>query len=271
MVSLNTTAGNSAVLASLRQINRDIATNQTRIGTGLKINKASDNPALFATAQTIRSDIKKQEGLSANIGIAKAKFDAANAGLDKITDIINKIKDVSDAATASDTGATLTAATGKVTSYLAQIAGIAASSGFKGTNLLTSTTAVDVVLSTETSAKITFTPADITAATGVAALTAAAVATAPNIVALSALATTALGEVASYQAQISAFGETVASQLDFQTTLKGINEAALGSLVDANLEEESAKSSALQVKQQLAYQALSIGNNSAQNILRLFQ
>ena len=73
------------------------------------------------------------------------------------------------------------------------------------------------------------------------------------------------------QAKVSSFSEMLGSQLDFQTTLKGINEAALSSIVDANLEEESAKSTALQVKQQLAYQALSIGNSSAQNVLRLFQ
>ena len=47
--------------------------------------------------------------------------------------------------------------------------------------------------------------------------------------------------------------------------------SALSSLLDADLTEESAKITALQTQQQLAYQALAITNSSAQNVLRLFQ
>ena len=56
-----------------------------------------------------------------------------------------------------------------------------------------------------------------------------------------------------------------------QSKVNDIRNSALSSLVDADMEQESARVSSLQVKQQLAFQALSIGNNSAQNILRLFQ
>ena len=45
----------------------------------------------------------------------------------------------------------------------------------------------------------------------------------------------------------------------------------LGSIVDADLAEESAKLQALQVKQQLGVQALSIANSSPQILLSLFR
>jgi flagellin len=48
-------------------------------------------------------------------------------------------------------------------------------------------------------------------------------------------------------------------------------EEALGSLVNADMEEETAKLAALQVKQQLASQMLSMANDSQRNILMLFQ
>ncbi|WP_061932128.1 flagellin [Aureimonas sp. AU22] len=272
MVSLNTTAANSAVLASLRQINQDIAQNQTRIGTGLKINKSSDNPALFATAQSIRSNITAQDKLAGDLGIAKGKFDAANASIDKITELLNKIKTASDDATISGaSGSALTAVIGKITGYMSQITGVAASAKFQGTNLVTTAGATTVKWSNETGASASFTAVDATGAAAMTALTGADKDDLADVTALSALADAAIGEISGYQAKIAAFGETIASQLDFQTTLKGINETALGSIVNANLEEESAKSSALQVRQQLAYQALAIGNNSAQNVLMLFR
>jgi flagellin len=48
-------------------------------------------------------------------------------------------------------------------------------------------------------------------------------------------------------------------------------DRGIGSLVDADMNEESTKLQALQVKQQLGIQALSIANAQSQNILRLFQ
>jgi flagellin len=45
----------------------------------------------------------------------------------------------------------------------------------------------------------------------------------------------------------------------------------IGQLVDADMNEESTKLQALQVKQQLGVQALSIANSSSQTILQLFR
>ena len=48
-------------------------------------------------------------------------------------------------------------------------------------------------------------------------------------------------------------------------------KAGIGSLVDADMEEASARLQALQVQQQLGIQSLSIANSSSQNILALFR
>ena len=48
-------------------------------------------------------------------------------------------------------------------------------------------------------------------------------------------------------------------------------QTGMGSLVDADLEEASARLQALQVQQQLATQALSIANQAPQNVLSLFR
>lgn len=61
------------------------------------------------------------------------------------------------------------------------------------------------------------------------------------------------------------------SQQSFAQSLIDINTSSIGSLVDANMEEESTKLKALQTQQQLAVQSLSIANSSTSNIMTLFR
>jgi flagellin len=60
-------------------------------------------------------------------------------------------------------------------------------------------------------------------------------------------------------------------QKDFVTTLMQSIDTGIGQLVDADMNEESTRLQALQVRQQLGVQALNIANQSAQMILKLFQ
>jgi flagellin len=48
-------------------------------------------------------------------------------------------------------------------------------------------------------------------------------------------------------------------------------DTGIGTLVDADMNEESTRLQALQVRQQLGVQALSLANQSAQSILSLFR
>ena len=60
-------------------------------------------------------------------------------------------------------------------------------------------------------------------------------------------------------------------QSDYVNSLMSSLKSGIGSLVDANMEETSARLQALQVQQQLGIQALSIANQAPQNILSLFR
>jgi len=63
----------------------------------------------------------------------------------------------------------------------------------------------------------------------------------------------------------------LATQSDFVSKLTDVLKTGIGTLVDADMEEASAKLQALQVQQQLATQALSIANQQPQNLLSLFR
>ncbi|WP_112320733.1 flagellin [Oceanibium sediminis] len=60
-------------------------------------------------------------------------------------------------------------------------------------------------------------------------------------------------------------------QSDFIGRLSDSLKSGIGALVDANMEEASARLQALQVQQQLGIQSLSIANQAPQNILSLFR
>ena len=60
-------------------------------------------------------------------------------------------------------------------------------------------------------------------------------------------------------------------QIAFNSKLQDSLEAGAGNLVDADLAKESAKLTALQTKQQLGVQALSIANSSSSILLSLFR
>jgi len=63
----------------------------------------------------------------------------------------------------------------------------------------------------------------------------------------------------------------IETQNSFVSKLTDSLKAGIGSLVDANMEETSARLQALQVQQQLGVQALSIANQAPQSLLSLFR
>ena len=72
----------------------------------------------------------------------------------------------------------------------------------------------------------------------------------------------------------AAFGSAqsrIETQSNFVSNLMDSLNTGIGTLVDADLEEQSARLQALQVQQQLATQSLSIANQQPQNILALFR
>lgn len=73
------------------------------------------------------------------------------------------------------------------------------------------------------------------------------------------------------QATLGTAQTRVDIQSDFMSSLIDSFKTGIGALVDADLEEASARLTALQTQQQLGIQALSIANQAPQNILSLFR
>ena len=81
---------------------------------------------------------------------------------------------------------------------------------------------------------------------------------------------TALSKITAAASNVGADQNNVTAQQTFISNLSDSLTAAVGSLVDADMNQASTKISALQVQQQLGVQALAIANSNTQLILKLF-
>ncbi|MFE1598711.1 flagellin [Methylobacterium sp. ID0610] len=278
MVGISSNSQSSYIVANLRQINNELGVAQLRIGTGKKINSASDNPTMWSVANNLKTAIKTQGDLSDSIAVAKGKTDTASKALDTVSDLLTQMKQISDQATNSPpSNDDYTTYANKITALQKQVTAVINGASFQGTNLLKTTTALKTVIGNDGSANVTLdlTTQDISSGATASALAAPAESSGDKFKAsvqgISALAQSALDQVSGYQATVSAYSAGLGAQMDFLKTMQSVQQSTLDSLVNANLEEESAKVTALQTQQQLAYQALSIGNSSSASILRLFQ
>lgn len=82
---------------------------------------------------------------------------------------------------------------------------------------------------------------------------------------------TAIKEMSDSASRLGALKSRIGLQQDFVKSLMDALERGVGTLVDADMNEESTRLQALQVQQQLGVQALSIANSSSQTIIQLFQ
>ncbi|KXF76019.1 flagellin [Paramesorhizobium deserti] len=265
MASLLTNAAAMTALQTLTATNNALATTQDRIATGRKVNTAADNAAYWSISVSMESQSKTISAAQEALGVGKAVVDTAVTGLEESIKIAEQIQ--AKLATLGSPGVDDAIVQADVAEMSAQIVDIAKSASFEGINLL-STAGTDVTITTGytssagggTAALNTMTVAkyDLEGAFGTAPATAADAET--TIKAMRAAAAT-LGSKAS----------RIESQTSFNSKLIDALDRGVGALVDADMNKESARLSALQVQQQLGVQALSIANSSNQSILSLFR
>ncbi|MGJ8572198.1 MAG: flagellin [Hoeflea sp.] len=80
-----------------------------------------------------------------------------------------------------------------------------------------------------------------------------------------------LTQMTDAASNLGAVNKRITMQDDFVANLMDSITKGVGRLVDADMNEESTRLKALQTQQQLGIQALSIANNSSQNVLSLFR
>ena len=290
-MSVNTNVGAMAALQALNETSKGLSVVQSRINSGLNVASTKDDSAAFTIAQGLRGDLGGLKAVNSSLSRAKSVADVAVAGAEQISDVVNQMKTL--AKQASDGGISdesRDAYNKDFTALRDQISTIVDSSEFNGTNLLkTGGGTVSALQSLTNKATGTDTydpdtlsianqeidlPATETASAGVGTgvlgqdseidTAAKAKAMVDTLDTLGSSLNTKLSDLGSGSRKIDA-------QMTFTSKLSDAIESGVGKLVDADLAKESAKLQALQVKQQLGVQALSIANQAPQTITSLFR
>jgi flagellin len=81
----------------------------------------------------------------------------------------------------------------------------------------------------------------------------------------------AISNLTDYAARLGSTKNMVDSQRAFMRSLGEALDQGVGSLVDADANEESTRLRAMQTREQLAAQSMSIANQNSQIVLQLFQ
>ncbi|WP_374655146.1 flagellin [Phenylobacterium sp.] len=275
MNSVNTNQGAMIALQNLNATNKDLGVVQNRVNTGLKIASAKDNGAIWAIAQNQRAESTSLNAVVSSLQRGQSVADVAMSAGTAISDILVQMKEKVLAATeAGLSTASKQALSDEYKSLRDQIDTIANNASFDGVNLISSTgvnkssikaianadaTAtidIDHVVLSKSNTKIAATLASLTGTVGSADVKEVEDAIQDVSSALSKLGTGA-----------KALDTHMTNVMKLQDTL----DAGIGNLVDADLAKESARLQALQTKQQLGVQALSIANQSSSSLLGLFR
>ena len=267
--SINTNYGAAVALQSLNKTNAQLETTQNRINTGMKVSSAKDNGAIFAIATTQRANMGAMDAVKNSLQRGQSIVDVALAAGDTVTSALEEMKalavNIASSATGSD------AQTAYLADYNAlgkEVDTALKGASFDGVNLWNTTTATNVTTNTSGGTyQVGFGTTDIAAATGITGVTTTATAATATTTAVDA----AIKEVTTRLATLGTQSKSIGRQLTFVNKLQDATEAGIGNLVDADLAKESARLTALQTKQQLGVQALSIANSSSSILLGLFR
>ena len=302
--SITLTASMRSNLSSLKTIQSQMDTTQERLSTGKKVNSAIDNASSYYQARALTNRASDLDSLLDSMGQGIQTIQAANEGIEALTSYVEQMKAVADTAatlakvekpTGSRPGeagaaqeawdaqkAAFDAYNTELKSYQDQFNAIRAQAeklindtSYQGINLLKGqkltvvfnegrTNSLDVqvenLLDTEGSKGIAVLKANVDW-TGASATTVDA--------AISAV-TAGMSKLRSVSSELGNNYSIIQTRQNFTEALIDVLETGSDNLVLADMNEESANYLALQTRQQLAINSLSLASQSAQSILSLF-
>ena len=275
MNSVNTNAGAMIALQNLNATNKDLGTVQNRINTGLKIATAKDNGAIWAIAQNQRAESSSLNAVVSSLQRGQSVADVAMSAGGAISDILVQMKEKVLAST--EAGLSTPSKQALSDEYVAlrkQIDTIANNATFDGVNLIADTAvnsaSVKSIANADATATIDIDHVDLSTKNTSIATTPTALTGAIGSAEVKSLET-AIQSVSSSLSKLGTGAKALDTHLTNVMKLQDTLDSGIGNLVDADLAKESAKLQALQTKQQLGVQALSIANQSSSIIMGLFR
>lgn len=274
--SVNTNGGALLALRSLNKSTNLLQTTQNRVSTGLKVASSKDNAAVFNIAQKLRSNIAGLTAVKASLDRGVSATDVAIAAGEAVSDLLNEMK--AKAVASKDSGLdadSRTALNDEFVELRDSISSIVDNASFNGINAV-KTDNIVAILNDDASKTITIAAQSLSLGSGahgtnILMSTGANISSSANASVVLANIETSITNVGTALSKLGSGAKRIELQRSFVDKLSDSIEIGIGNLVDADLARESANLQALQVRQQLGLQALSIANQAPGAVLALFQ
>ena len=280
--SVNTNMGATIALQSLNSTNTMLGKVQKSISTGYRVADATDDGAAFAVAERVRSDVNALTSANQQLGNVQGLLSTTNTALNNVSNTMSAARDVLVKLADSNTQGTqrsnyiqqYQSLVSNIKTYFQDatysgktlIGDIGGNTGFGSVAVVRNEVAATYGIATFSGsafmASINFTSTQLNGAATVAALIG------------TASTATFMNQLTSLGTQMNNYGAAskyVTNQVSYNSDKIDAYNNGLGALIDADLAKESAKLQALQIRQQLGTQALSIANQSPQSLLSLFK
>lgn len=286
--SVNTNMGAMIALELLNRTNADLAATQKRVSTGYRVADATDDGAAYAVAQSVRSTVSALTTANQQLGNVQGLLATTQSGLNDISNTMASMRNVLVSLSDGNvTGNQRTQYVAQYKSLLANVQSFIKDAGYGGKTLIGAITgssgtfsAVNTVRN-ETGATygiVTYNGSTLYNAITISAILAHTGATqAASVAALLTTGSTGgtfivqMNNVGGALNTVGSEVNYVKNQITYNSDKIDALNTGLGSLVDADLAKELAQLQALQIRQQLGTQALSLANQAPQTLLSLFK
>lgn len=270
--SVNTNRQAVFALQSLNLTNSELGVVQKRVSTGFRVADARDDGGAYAVAQAVRSDVAGVTAVNEQLGGVKGVLQTTFAALTVVSDTMKQARAVLTRLADGAIDATQRAQYDTQFAQLkTQISGFISDATYNGRTLLgTNTTAGggDIV-GIRNEAGGTFT---ITAEDGaLLQITATPTDAAEAVTLLNGGFVTVETAIGTALNKFGASMQYVENQITYNSKKNDAMNDGIGALVDADLAKESSNLQALQTRQQLGIQTLSLANQGPQVLLSLFR
>ncbi len=276
--SVNTNMGAMVAFASLNATETQLQATEKRISTGYRVADATDDGASYAIAQRVRSDVSALGSVNEQLASGKALVTTAINGLNSVSTQMTSMEKLLVALSSGNTsGDTRTQDAASYSTQLGMLKNFITDANYSSKTLIGSFTGQTgysnmSIVRNEQGANYTVSKFDASAV--YAAMSGLESGTATAVGAALSTTGTFTAKFAAVSSALNTFGNA-SNYLDAQVTFNNSRvdamNSGLGALIDADLSKESANLQALQTRQQLGTQALSLANQAPNSLLSLFK
>jgi flagellin len=259
-----------ASLAALRSINANLNVAQKQLQTGYRVADASDDASTFSVAQGLRGDLQAYAAVQASLANGVGLGSVTQAALTGISDLVGNLQaKITQLADGSISASQRTIYTNDYNSLTSQISNFISQANYNSINLLSAGSASKTFLADVAASTLTLSSQSSVSA-AFSTFNGSSVASASEATLALASLTTFSNAVASSLGSNASESRSLTLQSTFTNSITDAITTGIGALVDADIGKASAAVQALQVRQQLAIQSLSIANQQPSRLLGLF-